>query len=1328
MDSLSDLLGRAPAIAQLREQIHQVAGRLSHAGRLPPILLEGETGTGKNLVASVIHRRGPRRDGRFVDVNCAAIPEGLLEAELFGYERGAFTDARHAKAGLFQCAHGGTIFLDEIGLLGDALQAKLLKVIEERTVRRLGSTRSETVDVSIVAATNEDLAEAVRARRFRTDLYHRLAVVTLRLPSLRERPEDIGLLAEHFLACACQDYGLTPKSLTPAALAALRAYRWPGNVRELANTMERVALLAESARITPDALDLPPPSADAAGEPAPAGSLHARVESLERQELLRALEQTRWNVVRAAARLGITRGTMRYRLEKYGLETPARRQRGRRIASAPSVEPSAPPAPAAPASTRWEPRLLVLMAVTPRSPAGDAAVPEFGRDFDTIVRKVESFAGRIEEAGGSRVVAAFGIDLAEDTPRRAALAAMAIRHSLAPRAEPGRGAAVTIAVHAEDCPVRHVSGRGEIDGDIRRRLTEVLGELGAHAEAGAIVVSPAARSLLHRFEFDGGRLLGYGPEPFGPGPLRAPFVGREAELDVLRARWQEARLGRGQLVALVGEPGIGKSRLLFELRRALASEPLLSLEGHAESHGRGVPYLPVIDVLRGFFRIEERDEPTVMADKVRSRLRALDVALAPDASPVLALLGVPGADPEWQAIDPAQRRQRTLDALKRVVLRASQVQPVLLAIEDLHWIDTETQAFLDRLVVGLPAARLLIVVTYRPEYRHALGPASYTQLHLDPLAPESAQQLARGLLGSDATLAPLTRLLIERTEGNPFFLEESVRTLVETGRLVGERGAYRLGPGRHDLDVPPTVRAVLAARIDRLATEDRRVVQAAAVVGKDIPLPLLLPIAGVPEATLRRILTDLHAAELLRETRLVPDVELSFKHALTHEVAYGTLAPDRRRALHARVVEVLEQTSAERPTEQVERLAHHALSAELWPKALVYCRQAGARAAWHSAHREAVQYFEHALTAIRHLPETLATREETLDLYLQLRWSLVPLGDYHRLADSLRSAAAAAAGLNDPLRVGEISQSMTNYLRLIGDCGGALEAGRRALAIAGELANRTLEARATYQLGLVYRQLGDYPRAISALQSVVDALQGEPLYERFGEPSVLSVHARAWLAMALADVGRAGDGIALAEDAVRIATDARNAFSRTTSHLSLGTVLVRAGKLDEGLRVLERSVALCRDGNFLLLLPHTASMLGAALAQAGRLDEALPLLELAVETAAAKGLIGGASLYLVRLGHGVLRAKRGAEACELARRALDTARQLKERGHEARALHLMGALAVHGEAPDLDTARRHYTEACELARTLGMQPLVAQCEAALSALPGPRGAVVDSRR
>src|SRR5712691_561329 len=268
MDSLDELLGRAPGVVHLRAQIGQVVGRMSRGRRVPPILLEGETGTGKNLVASIVHRAGPRRSGRFVDVNCAAIPEGLLEAELFGYERGAFTDARQAKDGLFQCASGGTLFLDEIALLSDALQAKLLKAIEERTVRRLGSTRNEPVDVAIVAATNEDLAAAVRARRFREDLYHRLAVITLRLPPLRERPEDIALLAEHLLAAVCRDYGLPLKSLTPAAHAALRAHRWPGNVRELANVLERAVLLAEGASIGSEELDLLVRAVGAAPPPA----------------------------------------------------------------------------------------------------------------------------------------------------------------------------------------------------------------------------------------------------------------------------------------------------------------------------------------------------------------------------------------------------------------------------------------------------------------------------------------------------------------------------------------------------------------------------------------------------------------------------------------------------------------------------------------------------------------------------------------------------------------------------------------------------------------------------------------------------------------------------------------------------------------------------------------------------------------------------------------------------------------------------------------------------------------------------------------------------
>ena len=256
MKHLADLLGDSPGIQAIRDQIARLLTRQQDARRLPPVLIEGETGTGKGLLARAIHRAGPRPDGPFVDVNCAAIPETLLEAEMFGFEKGAFTDARRSKPGLLQTAHRGTIFLDEVGLLSEGLQAKLLKVLEERSVRRLGSTRDEPIDVWILTATNENLKSAIQGRRFREDLYHRLAVLTLLLPPLRERGDDILMLAEHYLGRACNDYGVSAKTLAADAQAALRAYPWPGNVRELANLMERVALLSSDPVVTAAALGL----------------------------------------------------------------------------------------------------------------------------------------------------------------------------------------------------------------------------------------------------------------------------------------------------------------------------------------------------------------------------------------------------------------------------------------------------------------------------------------------------------------------------------------------------------------------------------------------------------------------------------------------------------------------------------------------------------------------------------------------------------------------------------------------------------------------------------------------------------------------------------------------------------------------------------------------------------------------------------------------------------------------------------------------------------------------------------------------------------------
>ncbi len=443
----------------------------------------------------------------------------------------------------------------------------------------------------------------------------------------------------------------------------------------------------------------------------------------------------------------------------------------------------------------------------------------------------------------------------------------------------------------------------------------------------------------------------------GAGPLRSRlhaaalrgltrFVGRDGELEQLRQVLGRAAAGHGQVVAIVGEPGVGKSRLVWELTHSHRTHGWLIVQAGSVSYGKATPYLPVIDLLKGYFQVEDRDDQRKVREKVIGKLLTLDRALEPALPAFLALLDVPVEDPQWQAQDPPQRRQRTLDALKRLLLRESQVQPLLVVFEDLHWIDSETQALLESLVESLPTARLLLLVNYRPEYEHRWGGKTYyVQLRLDPLPPASAGELLNALLGPDASLQPLTSLLISRTEGNPFFLEESVRDLVETRVLTGERGRYHLAKPLPSVQVPATVQAVLAARIDRLPPEDKRVLQEAAVIGKDVPIALLQAVTELPEAELRPRLAHLRAAEFLYETSLFPELEYTFKHALTHEVAYGSVLQERRRALHARVVEAIERLYPDRLVEQVEHLAHHAFRGEAWDKAVTYLRQAGTQAA-----------------------------------------------------------------------------------------------------------------------------------------------------------------------------------------------------------------------------------------------------------------------------------------------------------------------------------------------------------------------------------------------
>jgi tetratricopeptide (TPR) repeat protein len=519
------------------------------------------------------------------------------------------------------------------------------------------------------------------------------------------------------------------------------------------------------------------------------------------------------------------------------------------------------------------------------------------------------------------------------------------------------------------------------------------------------------------------------------------------------------------------------------------------------------------------------------------------------------------------------------------------------------------------------------------------------------------------------------------------------------------------------MQVPATVQAVLAARMDRLPAEEKTLLQTAAVIGKDVPFALLQAITALSEETLWGALAHLQTAEFLYEARLFPELEYTFKHALTQEVAYGSLLRERRRALHAGIVEAIERLSPDRLAEQVERLAYHALQGEVWEKALRYYRQAGAKAAARSAHREAIGCFEQALIALQHLPEQQATWEQAIDLRFDLRNALLPLGDQGHIFYHLREAETLAQVLDDRQRLGQVAVYMTEYFRMMSDLDRAVESGQRALAIATTLGDVGLQVKANFYMGSVCYDLGDYRRAVECLRWNVASLEGDLIRERFGMTGLPSVLSRAYLSWSLAELGVFAEGTARGEEGVRIAETIDHPFSLIWAYSGIGKLYLDQGDFHRGILVLERGLELCQAWDIPTLFPQVARALGTAYALSGRVSEALPLLE----QAASKGRRGGQALWFAHLSKGYLLAGRTENALERAQHALNLVQDCKQRGYQAYALHLLGEIAAHHEPPEVESAKDYYRQALTLAEELGMRPLLAHCHHSLGTLYATTG-------
>ncbi len=940
-----------------------------------------------------------------------------------------------------------------------------------------------------------------------------------------------------------------------------------------------------------------------------------------------------------------------------------------------------------------------------------------------MVDAVRRYDGYVVQSTGDGIFALFGAPAAyEDHPQRSLYAALQMQQRLREHgqrlAAQGRPALqARIGVNTGEVVVRTIETGGKVEYTPIGHTANLAARLQTIAPAGSIAVSEDTRRLVEGY-FE---LRPLGPaeikgisesvnvyEVTGLGPLRThfqlsarrgltKFVGRANEMAALGRAMELARSGHGQVAAIVAEAGSGKSRLVYEFKATLPGERLV-LEAYSVSHGGASPYQPVLDLLHGYFGIVGTDEPDARRERVSSRLAALDPNLADTRPYLLALLGIQDSPESLAQMDPQVKRRRTLDAIKRIVLRESLKQPLVIIFEDLHWIDVETQALLDLLADGLATARILLLVNYRPEYRHEWGNKTYyAQLRLDALGRESAAEMLSTLLGDGVELNPLKRLIFERTEGNPFFIEEMVQALFDQGALV-RNGEVKVARPLSQLRLPATVQGILAARIDGLPGEPKQLLQTLAVIGKESPLALIRKVVATPEPQLERMLADLQVGEFIYEQASPSELEYTFKHALTLEVAYNSLLIERRKVLHERAASAMESLYADRINDHLAELARHYERTANLPKALEYLERAGQQAAGRSAHAEAIGLFNSARELLKTMPETPNRIEQELTLQLSLGvalqcikgWAAPEVGEVYARARELCS------------RMGDAPQAFAtlaglwvfHLVRAEHDI--ARELAEQLLSIAERRRDASLFPHSHHAMGATLHYQGELASARTHLDRAVS------LYDPVGHP----MHALHYFGFDVAvnsfDIGSQnlwilgypGQAQRAAERGLSIARELSHSLSLAHASDVAAVIHLWRGEGEAALKFNELGLRLASEHGFQQWFALSTCIRGGVLLAAGQLEEGIEQLREGLASLWASGAHIAETGTLAALATAYGRLGRTEEGLATITEALAAKERTGECHFEAELHRLKGELLQRGRIKEPESRVREQAEAC----------------------------------
>ena len=936
------------------------------------------------------------------------------------------------------------------------------------------------------------------------------------------------------------------------------------------------------------------------------------------------------------------------------------------------------------------------------------------------------YDGYIVQSTGDGIFALFGAPVAhEDHAQRALYSALRMqeqlgRYSNQLRSQGRLPLQARVGLNTGEVVIRSLeTGAGHSEYTPIGHSTSLAARMQALAPIGSIATTDATRKLCEGyfgFKSLGPTIVKGVSEPIevfevtGVGPLRTrlqrsasrgftKFVGREHEMAALRHEAQLAQAGHGQVVAAMAEPGVGKSRLFHEFK-LISRSGWMVLEAFSVSHGKASAYLPVLELLRDYFRINATDDLRTRREKVTGRILALDRALEDTLPYLFGLLGLNEGDDPLAQMDAPMRRRRMHEAIKRILLRESLNQPLTVIFEDLHWIDGETQGLLNLLVDSVGTARILLLANYRPEYRHEWGNRTYyTQLRLDPLGRDSAEEMLSSLLGDRADLAPLKRLIIERTEGNPFFMEETVQVLLEEGALV-RNGGIKLTRPLRELRIPPTVQAILSARIDRLTAMEKDLLQTLAVIGKEHSLDIIRAVTGKSDEQLEPMLSNLQLGEFIYEQPSLGGAEYTFKHALTQEVAYNSLLAQRRRQLHDQTAHATEGLYPDRLEDHYAALAHHYLGGDDAAKALQYARLAAEQAAARAAYAEASSLIEAAQKPLQALPEN-AERMRT-ELSMRSIESMVAFVLHGASSNQRERAIRRICELGEQLGerhqtiVGQIHLSNLHFTR--GEALRGLEVAERTVQLAGSANDAGLLVDAQLSCGCLAYSCGRFREAVVQLEEALSNCSRTNrttsflglLYE-----SGIRCHS----AVALHVLGRVGDAAKLAMEGLR--------HSREANHLfSLGHALACAGgwmsdlrrDADAALAQSTELIALAQENSFAEWLPWGQFIHGRALFELGQFTEGLAEMEMGIVGSQRLGRVPRLQYLIALCAEANARIGRVEEALTTLNEALSHVEQSGELVDYAEMLRLKGEVLLMGDSAAIAKAESCFRAALEVAR------------------------------